>query len=344
MSAIQRQLHFGSLACFVAVLAFTILLLQDGIQVNLASICLNKSQSGLAWATSWQWDANGNPLLRMDTSRPNNSICRKQPTLRIKAQNASDGDASSANLRRARALLYETLENMDKDGTQRQMQALAQQQGLRPFEVLALAKLYEASNDHIRAATVLREGNAANDLQVLASIAYVKGRVEDARHLAALAIEANPALAEAYYLLGQINVLYGQTSVDGMPSAIDLFQQGMALQPADMKMRTGLAHALVQAHRYEDAQEQLRVVEEMTPDDPTVHLLLGEVYLNTGNLDEAIRAYETCLSLAPQQVWALYGLGRAYEGQGKELDAIAAWENALRIAPDFKPALQALQR
>ena len=156
-----------------------------------------------------------------------------------------------------------------------------------------------------------------------------------------MVIEADPSIPDAYYLLGQINVLYGGTP-DAAQAAVDLFSKGVALRPADMVMRAGLAHALVQADRYEEAREQLRIVLAAMPANPTAHLLLGDVYLHDGNLEGAIREYETCLSLAPGQAWALYGLGQVYMAQDKKIEAIAAWQRALQINPTFTAAQQAL--
>ena len=84
----------------------------------------------------------------------------------------------------------------------------------------------------------IRDSRAASDLLYLAGAAFTRGRVEDARRLSSLVIEADPSIPDAYYLLGQINVLYGGTP-DAAQAAVDIFSKGVALRPADMMMRAG---------------------------------------------------------------------------------------------------------
>jgi tetratricopeptide (TPR) repeat protein len=108
-------------------------------------------------------------------------------------------------------------------------------------------------------------------------------------------------------------------------------------------MQAGLAQALVQSGRPSEALPYLRSALSKSTHDPLIYLLLGEVYLQDGNVDDAIEQFLLCLRLQPSQVWALHGLGRAYLAKGQTQQAITAWEEALKVAPDFDLARQGLR-
>jgi tetratricopeptide (TPR) repeat protein len=338
-----RKYSPGTLPVFALalLLVFTVPIISALIRTNLANICATKSQASLAWAASWQWDLDGSLPLGLDHRGGGNVACSFPLAVRSQGDAIGLGTLQATNTILERAAMYDSLANTDYQAFERHLVVIAQGNALRSHEALALAKLDEARGDHNQAVAAIRDSRTASNLLYLAGAAFTRGRVEDARRLSSLVIEADPSIPEAYYLLGQINVLYGEAP-DAAQAAVDVFSKGVALRPADMMMRAGLAHALVQTRRYEEAREQLRIVLAATPANATAHLLLGDVYLNDGNLDGAISEYETCLSLAPQQVWALYGLGQVYMAQDKKVEAIAAWQRALQIDSNFKAAKQAL--
>ncbi len=339
----RKEKFVGALVvcAFVFLLAFIIPIISPLIRTNLASICAAKSHASLAWVATWHWDMDGSLTLGLDDRGAGSVACLFQRAIRFQGNDTGLDTIQITNTVLERAAMYDSLANADHRAFERHLAVIAQSNVLRSHEALALAKLHEARGNREKTVAAIRTGRAARDLQYLADAAYTRGQVDDARRLVSLVIEANSSIPEAYYLLGQINVLYGDAP-DAFQVAADAFAKGVALRPADMAMRTGLAHALVQTHRYGDAREQLRIVLAATPANPTAHLLLGSVYLNDGDLDSAIREYETCLSLAPGQVWALYGLGQVYMAQGIKEEAIAAWQRALQVDPTFRAAQQAL--
>jgi tetratricopeptide (TPR) repeat protein len=339
----RKEKPVGALVvcAFVFLLAFIIPIISPLIRTNLASICATKSHANLAWVATWHWDMDGSLTLGLDDRGAGSVACLFQRAIRFQGNDTGLDTIQITNTVLERAAMYDSLANADYRAFERHLAAIAQGNALRSHEALALAKLDEARGDHNQAVAAIRDSRAASDLLYLAGAAFTRGRVEDARRLSSLVIEADPSIPDAYYLLGQINVLYGGTP-DAAQAAVDLFSKGVALRPADMMMRAGLAHALVQTRRYEEAREQLRIVLAATPANPTAHLLLGDVYLNESNLDGAISEYEACLELAPGQVWAWYGLGQVYMAQDKKVEAIAAWQRALQINPTFTAAQQAL--
>jgi tetratricopeptide (TPR) repeat protein/TolB-like protein len=63
------------------------------------------------------------------------------------------------------------------------------------------------------------------------------------------------------------------------------------------------------------------------------HLALGMIFQETGELDDAVRQYETALQLEPSNDEALNLLSLAYEKNGKVLQAEALFKDALKRTP-----------
>ena len=65
----------------------------------------------------------------------------------------------------------------------------------------------------------------------------------------------------------------------------------------------------------------LRKVLEECPDFAEAHYSLGKVFLEAGNLSEAIRRLEDAVRLNPASVHAYYTLARAYQQGGRVVEA-----------------------
>lgn len=307
--------------------------------VNLGAIHIAKSGTDLAWTMQWQWDVNG---LVLDAS---GEAAGQISSMRTEELALAYRDSLQAlvlwheNVSANRAMAYWGYATKDYAALAENLSILAEKNALRPWDALALAKVYEWQGAHGLALARLKDNNTVDYLlRVAEREYYAGGDAEDARRMAAMAVEAAPNFAGAYYLLGHILVMDGRKPEE----AIRVFSKGAQLQPENANMQIGLAHAMIEAGRYEDALGQLRNVLPRASNNSTAHLLLGDVYLNQGNLAEAAREYSQALNLEPKQVWAMYGLGRVYAAQGRRADAIAAWQGALQINPRFEPALNAL--
>jgi tetratricopeptide (TPR) repeat protein len=310
------------------------------LSMNLAAIHLVRSGIGVTWPMHWHWNADGKLSLD-DDSKEANSISTRNS--REVAQAFSYALWAAAfwtdNPLSRRTLAYLDFASGNYGGLQENLAAVAKTDAQRPWDSFALVKLYEWQGEHGLAVAALKGDDTVDYLLVVAErLSYSDGQAENARRMAALAVEAAPDSARALYLLGHILVLDGREAEE----AVQVFSRGLQLQPENVDMQIGLAHALVEAGRYEDAMGQLRSVLPKASNDSTVHLLLGEVYLNQGDLADAAREYSFTLNLAPKQVWALYGLGRVYAAEGRKAEAIFAWRSALQIDPGFEPAANAL--
>ena len=86
---------------------------------------------------------------------------------------------------------------------------------------------------------------------------------------------------------------------------------------------------------YRTALQEFREIARQDPDDPQVHLHLGSTYIALGNLDEARREIDRCLSLDPRNDRALAELGRAQALGGHLEEAIGTLQRAVAVNPEF---------
>jgi len=79
-------------------------------------------------------------------------------------------------------------------------------------------------------------------------------------------------------------------------------------------------------------------IEKARMKDPQYQYNMGLFYLNSGNVDEAIKYLNTALSLNPRYDVALYSLGLAYSMKGNVEEAIKKYQACLKINPNLADA------
>ena len=84
-----------------------------------------------------------------------------------------------------------------------------------------------------------------------------------------------------------------------LAEAIDELQHAVALQPGDARAQYQLGRALSTAGRQTAAAEHLRAALENTDEPGAVHFLLGQVLLETGDLEAAHVSLEEAASSRP---------------------------------------------
>ena len=70
------------------------------------------------------------------------------------------------------------------------------------------------------------------------------------------------------------------------------------------------------------------------PGDPELYVKLGFTYARLEQADEAQKAFENAVRLAPQKAVAHYMLGLIYEKKGLKEKALAAWKACLENTAD----------
>jgi tetratricopeptide (TPR) repeat protein len=321
-----------------AMLGFRLLATLPYFSTNLLAVGAVQSGVDERWAAVWTWSPQGQLVLddRQTASRPDPD------------QSASDvmgGPLSKMAASRGpmltRVAAYHDLARRDYGAFRERLAALIAARRQRPWESLLAAKYDEANGLHDAALEELRRSGGARDLLHRADRALTTGEASRAQRLAALAYEASPDSARAAALLGHVLAVYGTTPAS-IQRALEVLQAGLDARPDDVAMRIDYAHALINAHRYEEAFAEITVAETVRPHDPVLHLLKGELFFVQGNLPAAGREFSASFDLDNRQVWALLGLGSVYASVGQADQAAAAWRRALAIDPTFQPARDAL--
>ncbi len=204
------------------------------------------------------------------------------------------------------------------------------------------------------------------------------GRLQAAEPIYRQILEADPAHAEAYYLLGALCQGVGKhdeavanlrqaarlkpehaeshnhlgialTGIGKQEEAIASFEQALRARPDFADAQKNLRRALAGRHNEEGLSlaEQGKLDEavicfrralELKPDYPQAHGNLGNAFKEQGKLSEAVTCYQRVLEILPDSVEAHNNLGNACKDQGKLDEAVACYRRALEFKPDYAEA------
>ncbi|MGW8160669.1 MAG: tetratricopeptide repeat protein [Desulfobulbales bacterium] len=90
----------------------------------------------------------------------------------------------------------------------------------------------------------------------------------------------------------------------------------------------------------EQAKNILTLEQEVATNPTNVNawIQLGNVYFDTDNYDNAIRAYEKSLELSPNNAYVLTDLGVMYRRSGQPQKALESFDRAIAIVPSLEQA------
>lgn len=89
----------------------------------------------------------------------------------------------------------------------------------------------------------------------------------------------------------------GETEKGNFVGAVDYYEKAIRLAPADLNAYAGKAKACVQLKQFRRAAEALEKMVSLDPENPTIHLSLGDVIYQDGNADEAHRHWQKARQL-----------------------------------------------
>ena len=161
-----------------------------------------------------------------------------------------------------------------------------------------------------------------------AEAVYREGRYTEAAALFGAYVEGKPENAWGQYMLG----LSAWKSGD-KDKAEAAFKKALELDPKHLKSRLNLSRVLLEANRPDEALGQLDSVRTVDSTSAEVYRLMGRALSAKGEVDSAVAAYRTALTLNDQEVWALNDLGVLYIEQGVPGDAIGALARAVDLRP-----------
>src|SRR5262249_50189719 len=125
-----------------------------------------------------------------------------------------------------------------------------------------------------------------------------------------------------------------------LTEALAGLEKAVALRPKECQTHLLLARAFQQQKRFADARQECGTAVQLRPDLPLVHRAFGELLWERGDLDTALRQFETAIRLepasrpSPSLVSGYLECGGIRYSQGRFHDALAAYDAALRLCPD----------
>lgn len=137
-------------------------------------------------------------------------------------------------------------------------------------------------------------------------------------------LQSHPDSATAHFLLG-----YALYREDKPRASLAEYTSGARYENPGANDLAVVAMDYILLHDYSDADKWLTRATTLNAGNELYWYYLGRVKYVEDRFDEAIRTFQKCLTLAPQDLRAEYNLGLAYEGAGRKDDAKAAYQTAI---------------
>src|SRR5262249_13539488 len=128
----------------------------------------------------------------------------------------------------------------------------------------------------------------------LATLQNSRGQAEDAQKTLASAKSKLPESGPLHRALGHLALDQSR-----LPDAIAELKRALELDAEDLVARFDLGVALRRSQKYDDATKVFDEVAKVDKDHPGLALERGLIFEATGHAEEALKAYETALSKAP---------------------------------------------
>lgn len=267
------------------------------------------------------------------------------------------GPALSADRIRSAGKLSQGKELAAKQETDAAVRAVREATEIDPSHARAhhtLGQLYVKQNKHLKAVTAFESGLkvVGDDGMLAAELSYHLGDAlfthSDAaatapadrkalrrRAVAAYtnAISSNPAHHEAYYSRAVTHDRFND------PDAADAdFRQCIRVKPSYSRCFVGLANLYMDYGFRPEAIAVLEAGMAVNDDDATMKAGAGQVFMDLGKPQAAIKHYREALLIDPDLLDALFGIGMAYAGLRDRDNAVQNLEAFLSKAGTDVPS------
>ena len=116
-------------------------------------------------------------------------------------------------------------------------------------------------------------------------------------------------------------------------SAEAMYRNALAQEPGFREAAFGLGVTLLKAERFESAEVQLRLAVDLDADNIDSRIQLGEALFAQNRYAESLQCYEEVLGRDPQSISALVGIGNIYLHTERVPEAVAQYYKASVMAP-----------
>lgn len=151
--------------------------------------------------------------------------------------------------------------------------------------------------------------------------------------------ELNPEVYQVWFNIGGAHRALGD-----VPAAREAYERVLAEDPADTRANYALGELMLEEGNTEAAIPYFEKSLESSPDDPAIYYNVGELYFaRPGGVEQAIGFYEQALAVDPSYLPAQKQIGFAYINAGNNEAAIQAFEKYVELAPPDDPDLALVQ-
>lgn len=178
---------------------------------------------------------------------------------------------------------------------------------------------------------------AADALYLLGVVAMQGKRLDEALQHTRAALRLIPGQAPYHFSLGNIYKARGEPG-----AAQAAYRAALTVRPDFSEAYLALGNLAIDRQDFAQAGRDYRAALELRPGDPDALMNLGTVYAAGGRFGEAIAQYERALAVRPGFAEAECNLGLALKKQGQTDEALAHVRRAIELKPDYPEALNNL--
>jgi tetratricopeptide (TPR) repeat protein len=115
--------------------------------------------------------------------------------------------------------------------------------------------------------------------------------------------------------------------------ALEIFDTALREDGPSPGLLRDIARVYWTQHDWDQALKVLSSLSSMDPNDPTILVNMGRIYLYRDNVQKAAECFRQAIRLDAGMFEARLGLGQALRRQNDDLDALKEFEAAARIDP-----------
>jgi tetratricopeptide (TPR) repeat protein len=209
------------------------------------------------------------------------------------------------------------------------------------YYLYCLGRMYEMqgkgeeSLDNYKKAIELDPDSAYPHL-AMAELYAQANRIQDAVKSAQKAVELNEELAGAHRLLG--NIFLQQASAEEKPELLDQslqeLKETVRLEPWDVDSRQRLSELYLMSGDFEEASEHLEAIIKQSPNSYYAMYRLAQIRHEMGDPQRAVELYREAIEVEPRHQASRVELGRVLTELREFEEAASVYRGALELAPD----------